>query len=230
MALFSFTLDSFTIFETRSVHEDTDFATLSLGVNTPPPSASPSVKKSIGNVNNGLHEVGLVFANVTVNPGDLVYMSYLIVNAGHSPPDAIEAAIESAGGKLATAAGAAAAGAVVGSGVPVIGTVVGAIAGFLASELESIFTADCDGTVAAEVQIFTFDQLVSDTSIGPFLWTTQHPGTNSAAGCGLNSNYLTAWHIDAGPPKPWDSQGGGHINTGGGPITQNPPRGGQHQN
>jgi hypothetical protein len=48
MALFSFTLDSFTIFETRSVHEDTDFATLSLGVNTPPPSASPAVKKSIG--------------------------------------------------------------------------------------------------------------------------------------------------------------------------------------
>jgi hypothetical protein len=91
-----------------------------------------------------------VFANVTVNPGDLVYMSYLIVNAGHSPPDAIESALESAGGKLATAAGAAAAGAVVGSGVPVIGTVVGAVTGFLAGELESIFTADCDGTVAAE--------------------------------------------------------------------------------
>ena len=41
MAQFSFTFDYFTILETRSRHLDTDFATLSVGVNTPVGGKSP---------------------------------------------------------------------------------------------------------------------------------------------------------------------------------------------
>ena len=231
MAQFSFTFDFFTIWETRSRHRDTDFATLSVGVNTPAGDKSPSLTKSMGNLNNGTFAVNLVFPNVTVNPGDTVYFSYLVVNAGNKPPGQIETLIETAAGKLATAGGAALAGAIIGSSVPVVGTIVGALAGYLTTELESVFTADCDGTVAGEVQMWSYNQLVSMTSGGPFKWETQHPGTNSPHGCGSNSNYYSAWHINAGPPTGWGSGDGGHISTGGGgPWRPTPPHGELHQN
>lgn len=229
---FSFTLDSFSIFQTRSRHEDTDFASLTVSVQPPGGTGtSNTVKKSIGNVNNGLHSVLLTIPEVPVNQGDVVYMSYLIVNAGHSSPSAIETALENAGTKLATAAGAAIAGATVGSSVPLVGTAIGAVLGFLAGEIENILTANCDGTVAAEVQVFSYDQLVSDTStLGYFNWETNHPGTKSATGCGENSSYLTGWHIDSGGYKPFNGKASGSVHTGGGPIDPNPSRGTKKQN
>ena len=231
-ATYSFTLDSFTIFQTRSRHEDTDYASLTIRVH---PSAGTdtvtTAKKSIGNVNNGLHSVVLTIPNVAVNPGDVVYMSYLIVNAGHSSPGAIETALENAGVKLATAAGATVAGAIIGSSVPIVGTAIGAVLGFIAGEIENILTANCDGTVAAEVQVFSYDQLASDLStLGYFNWETNHPGTKSAAGCGENSSYLTGWHIDAGGYKPFNGKASGSVHTGGGPISPDPSQGTKKQN
>jgi hypothetical protein len=160
MAQFSFTFDYFTILETRSRHLDTDFATFSVGVNTPADGKSPSKNKSMGNLNNGSFAVNLVFPNVTVNPGDKVYFSYLVVNAGHTAPGEIETLIETTAGKLATAGGAALAGAIIGSSVPLVGTILGALAGYLTSELESVFTADCDGPVAGELHDWRFVVLV----------------------------------------------------------------------
>ena len=184
----------------------------------------------MGNLNNGSFAVNLVFPNVTVNPGDTVYFSYLVVNAGHTAPGEIETLIETTAGKLATAGGAALAGAIIGSSVPLVGTILGALAGYLTSELESVFTADCDGPVAGEVQQWSYDQLVSMTSVGPFKWETHHPGTNSAHGCGSNSDYNTAWHINAGSPTGWGDGDGGHI-SGGGPWKPSPPpHGGAKQN
>lgn len=222
---FSFTLDSFSISETRSKHEDTDFVSFTVSVQ--PEVGIPfqnTIKKSMGNVNNGTHPVILTLP-VTVNPGDVVYMSYLIVNAGHSSPGTIVAALEGASTKLATAAGAAIAGAIGGSAIPLLGTALGAAAGFIAGEINTILTANCDGSVAAEVQRFTYDLLIADTSAGSFRWETHHPGTNSATGCGSNSSYSTAWHIDAGEYKPWNSKGGHSITNPGGanPNHPNPP-------
>ena len=56
--LANFSLDNFRITDTRSVHEDTDYVTVSITVGT-----NPTVTKTqrVGDVNNGTHNVGLAW-------------------------------------------------------------------------------------------------------------------------------------------------------------------------
>ena len=195
-ASFTFTLDSFKITDTRSRHEDTDFVSFTLLVKSATGSGTPhTVKKSMGNVNNGVHSVNLSFKNILVDPAHSVVMNYLIVNSVHKNPSEVEAGLEAAGTKLATA-GATALGGAIGSVIPALGTVLGMAAGFLAGKLAAIFNADCDGPVAAEQNSFTHHELVAKTAQGKFTHTTKHPGTDSATGCGSNSVYYVTWHIE----------------------------------
>ena len=189
---FTFTLDSFQITDTRSLHEDTDYVTFTLLVKAKDGSGTPRVlTKSMGDVNNGVHSVNLAFTNVQVNPTDTVTLNYLIVNSGHKNPSQTIAALESAGTKLATQGGAA-----IGTAIlPGLGSILGAVAGWLAGQLVSIINANCDGPVAAEQDSFTFDDLVARTKNGQFKQSTRHPGTDSATGCGRNSNYIVNWHM-----------------------------------
>jgi hypothetical protein len=68
--LYSFTLESFRITDTRSVHNDTDFVAVSVKVGDNAPITLPT--KSMGDVNNGVHKVGLVIPSLNEsmqNPG-----------------------------------------------------------------------------------------------------------------------------------------------------------------
>lgn len=230
---FSFTVDNFSITQTRSRHEDTDFVSCTLQLqNADGGILSPqTITKSIGNVNNGKYSVVLTFPNVVVSPGQTVLYNYTIVNAGNAPASKVISGLENVGNSLLSslikglfAGGTATAGtaAAAGTGVSILSlgsTVAVAAVAAIAAELEGLLTADCDGTVAAEAHKFTYDQLVADPS--PATFFTHHPGTNSPDGCGANSQYYVSWHIDHGPYKPWGGPSGGDTpNRGGPPIKQ----------
>jgi len=192
---FTFTLDSFKITDTRSRHNDTDFVSFTLLVNSGNRNGTPqTLKKSMGDVNNGVHPVNLSFPNITVDSSASITLNYLIVNSGHQNPSQVESALESTGTSLAVK-GATALGGVVGTAIPGLGTLLGMGAGYLAGQLVSILNANCDGAVAAEQNTFTYNDLLAKTAGGPFTQTAKHPGTDSAWGCGGNSMYYVTWHI-----------------------------------
>src|SRR5262249_11474153 len=76
----TFTMDSFGISNTRSRHEDTDFVYLSATVGGNP---TVFVKKSMGDVNNGTHSVGLSIEVDIPDDDTPVVFNYLIMNSGH---------------------------------------------------------------------------------------------------------------------------------------------------
>ena len=63
--MYMFSLDSFRITDTRSLHKDTDYASLSLAVGSAP---ALTKTKAMGDLNNGTFKVGLTFDNVAVSP------------------------------------------------------------------------------------------------------------------------------------------------------------------
>jgi hypothetical protein len=195
----TFSLDSFRITDTRSRHNDTDFVSFTLLVRDAQGRGTPqTLKKSMGDVNNGTHQVGLSFPNVAIPAGGSVVFNYLIVNSGHKSESDVDKALETAGGALAEK-GLVAGGTALGTAIlPGLGTILGAIGGFLAGEIKNILTANCDGAVAAEQVTLTFDQLMADTANGPMKKETKHPGTDSPTGCGGNSMYFVDWHIERG--------------------------------
>jgi hypothetical protein len=172
---YSFAMDSFQITDTRSLHDDTDYVSISLAVG----SAAPVTKvKAMGDLNNGTFKPDLSVDNVIVDPNTPIVFNYTIVNNGHSSQAKVEQALQQAGTQLAQKAAEAASkavGAEIGSllgasignaAVPVVGTALGALAGWLVGEVGTILFANCDGPVAAGVHVFTGAELASMTAGG----------------------------------------------------------------
>jgi hypothetical protein len=103
--VYTFTLTSFRITDTRSLHNDTDFVSIAVAVGKNPPITVPA--KPMGDVNNGTHTVNLSIPNVAVGPNDTVAFSYSIVNIGYdknSVEHALQSATNAAASKVAAAA------------------------------------------------------------------------------------------------------------------------------
>lgn len=200
--LANFSLDSFRITDTRSRHEDTDFVTVSITVGM-----NPAVTKTlpVGNVNNGTHQVGLgVAAMIPTDRAVPVVFSYVILNNGNGNPSAVQRGVETAlstlGSKAAQIATSAAGGTIGGllgaeigtAVVPFVGSAIGALAGWLVGSVGSVLFANCDGVVATGMQVFSSTELIKRTGAGHKITeTVDHPGTDSATGCGSNSRYFT---------------------------------------
>jgi hypothetical protein len=205
--MYRFTLESFKITDTRSLHHDTDYVSVSLAAG----SISPVTQiKAMGNLNNGTFRVDLPLDAASVSDRDAILYTYAIVNNGHGSADAVQNALRQAGTRLAQKAADAAAkavgseiGAVLGASigttaVPVVGTALGTIAGWLMGEVGSILFANCDGPVAAGVRVFTPADLAAKTQNGQVLTQIDHhPGIDSPHGCGHNSSYYVTWTLKA---------------------------------
>jgi hypothetical protein len=150
----------------------------------------------------------MAFENVTVDDGEVVLLTYSIVNSGHSDPNEVEKELQQAVGTLADKAAQAAAtaaggligielgGAIGTAVVPLIGSALGALAGWLLSEVGVLLWVNCDGGVAAAVHMFTGAQLREQTAGNRILSELDnHQGTASPSGCGSNSNYDVTWSI-----------------------------------
>ena len=187
--VFTFKLDSFRITDTRSVHEDTDFVSISVVVGSNAPIHLPA--KAMGNLNNGVYPVNLTIPNVAVAPGERVAFSYSIVNTGYAA-NSTEADLVKATDAAATAA-ASAAGAAISAGT---GTTIGkAAGGWLGPEIAGVIFANCDGPVAAGDHIWTGEALAK-LAVGHAVTTEDNnPGTDSPEGCGSNSQYYVTWTV-----------------------------------
>ena len=204
----TFSLDSFRITDTRSRHEDTDYVSFTLLVRDANGKGTPqTLKKSMGNLNNGTFNVGLSFPNVVVPTNGSVVFNYLIVNSGHKNESEVYTLLENAGGALANK-GLVAGGTALGTAIlPGLGSILGALGGWLAGEIKNILAANCDGAVAAEQVTLHYSDLISRTAAGTNSVTTKHPGTDSATGCGGNSMYYVTWHIARGIVEPVGTRG-----------------------
>lgn len=198
-----FTMDSFGITNTRSRHNDTDFVLLTANVGANP---IVSVKKSMGDVNNGTHSVGLSLEVDIPDDDTTVVFGYMIVNGSEDPNDSKAKAAQSALNTIAeevikhkaiTAAGVA-----VGSiMVPLVGSALAAVAGIMAlTEGGLLLFADCDGVVASAALSFSCSDLIKRTASGQKIANNaNHAGTNSPDGCGSNSQYSTACTVTTAP-------------------------------
>ena len=206
LQLHDFSVDNFTISNTRSRHKDTDYISASVAVAGRP---THSANQKLGDLNNGTFSTAMRFNGVPVADNETAVFTYLIVNSGHADPGAAEKAVQQAATTLAekgaqaaaTAAGGAigaALGASIGTAVvPLLGTALGALAGWVVSSVGTLLFADCDGAVAASVHTYSGAQLRAGTSQGLKLTgSDHHPGTESAAGCGSNSIYDVRWTIN----------------------------------
>jgi hypothetical protein len=193
--IYTFTLSSFRITDTRSPHEDTDYVSMAVAVGNNPVITAPT--KYMGNVNNGVHQVNLSIANVEVSQGQNVAFSYAIVNSGHNS-DEVEQTLTPIVASAASKA-LAALGGLVGGG---IGSAIGDFAGsWLGKELGSIIFANCDGSVAAGDHTLSGATLAQQAIGATITQTDDNKGSDSPDGCGSNSRYYVSWSI-TGQAKP----------------------------
>jgi hypothetical protein len=183
-ARFAVDLESFHVDNTRALHNDTDVVSISaqLGDGTP-----LSANAAMGDVNNGDHKVGLTVGPFDVVPGLLpdLTITFAIVNAGYNEGtlrtvlDDISSATEAALDKAYPAFAG-----------------VWFVANELTRFLNRLLTADCDGVVAADkisLSSLALDQVSRTTRVYRESQPRVYPGTDSADGCGSNSEYSVTW-------------------------------------
>ncbi len=200
-AAYTFSLDSIEIMDTRSRHEDSNKASVSVAVGS---GKAKTVTKNLGNQNNGHFPVNMSVAGVRVDDPNIgIAFHYLVLNSGHKSWEETNAILTKAtgllatqGAKYATSAIGTSLGLAVGTTImPVIGSALGAAAGWVASNAAQLLTADCDGPVAEEQVVLKGIEVWTRTAHGPYKHVTHHPGLHSAKGCGKNSRYNTYWTI-----------------------------------
>jgi hypothetical protein len=177
--LINFSLDSVLITNPRSLNKDTDYASVSISYNGGPPAIAT---QAMGDVGDGTYPIGLG-VQADIPPGDQIFVSLTSLgNAG------IQAGIKAYGKDMASAIGG-----ILGTvAVPVLGSALGALAGFVVGEVGAILFADCDGTVAAGIYVFSANDLIAQTANNKSIRNgVTHPGTDSPTGCGANSKYAT---------------------------------------
>lgn len=202
--LATFTMDSFGISQTRSLHNDTDIVYLSatVGAGNPVP-----LQKSMGDVNNGTHSVGLSVEVDIPDDDTIVVFSIMICNAGHGGSDAEDKAAQSALSTIAKeiikhgalTAGAVTIGSVV---VPFFDSALLALSGILAAqELSLLLFGGCDGPVAHCTYPFTCSDLIRRTNSGQKIpQITEHRGTKSPGYCNSSDlRYSTTCTVTTAP-------------------------------
>jgi hypothetical protein len=183
MSTYNFRLDHFHIDNTRARHTDTDFVSIGLKVGD---IAYPTQTKAMGDLNNGTYDVGLNFANVPVDASDTpVIFNFQIVNSGHQGQQDIDNALTKGASNLANK-GALALGELI---IPGTGSIWGEAASKASEWLGGILFADCDGPVAIDQVVINGATLDAWTAQKPHVEDRFYSGTDSAHGCGSNSEY-----------------------------------------
>jgi hypothetical protein len=205
MSGWKFTMKSFALNNTRSLHEDTNYVCLGLSVNG---KVFAPLAQRIGNVNNGTHKVNVSLPLSTLDSNDQIVFSYLVINHGGGSTQDVLAHCQSA----MTQTPLKDFNAVDAQLVPVQG---GSVPKCMESKLraaddlktwwnliKSQFThlsSDrCDGPVAIDRfslmgSSVTPLQLASQANPFSFIYL----GIDSAVGCGSNSDYSVQWSIQA---------------------------------
>jgi hypothetical protein len=214
---YTFTLNSFRITDTRSVHNDTDFVAMAVAVGNGAPIVLPT--RPMGDLNNGTYQVSMSIPNVPVGDKQAVAFSYSIVNSGYDQ-NAVEQALKKAvseGAQKAAEAGAVAAAQSIGVDPATAKAIEEAVGPSLIEKLVNVVFADCDGPVAAGKHVYSGAQLAAATANGAVLSATDNnPGIDSPTGCGGNSRYYVSWSIKGQNSQPTNTTPVGSLGGGGG--------------
>jgi hypothetical protein len=219
-ATFDFTVSSLTVKNPRSLWEDTDYATLAISVLT----ADNTIIEQYGPISQSFGGLG---KNLTINPnmsltgiavpdGGLIAISFIVVNKGGWDWDseaisALElagsavlgalAAGSIAGPTIVTQAATETTAAVTTSTASVSLPLVIAVSAAIIAALEglNILFAHCDGTVVSGAMTIGKAELLQYASSGQWQIVMDYPGTDSADGCGPNSDYSVTYEVQATP-------------------------------
>jgi hypothetical protein len=183
MPNFTFELSSFEITDTRSQHKDTDWAVFGVRIGS---RSSHFVHKQLGDVNNGVYQLGMFVQDVPVGVSESVLINYIILNAGRAKTPDVDYALQAASGLLMTREN---------PGIPGFTSLVSFLSDF--GTLPSIFLAPCDGVVAAEQNLFSYSDLLSNTSRSGFVQRTEHLANSVPGGCNSKpSHYFVNWTMN----------------------------------
>lgn len=219
MNAYLFTLEKFTINNTRSRHNDTDTVAFGLAV-----SGQPFQLKSFsaGDVNNGDHAVNLSFLVILTDPATRAAFTYSIYNGNDS-------SLPKTLADLTQSTAEAALDDLLNPGAPTAGPsdftdptqdpsedddlvpwqshdAGSADAGWYTLlaylGISDFIFPDCDGFVAFDTvgqKLGAWDQAISASSNATFRKSSRFPGQNSPAGCGSNSDYTVTWSVTRTP-------------------------------
>jgi hypothetical protein len=188
MPLFTLSLDSFQITDTRSVHTDTNYAALTYSVGTDTKSEDTAYNMpQYGNYNNGTYPGNLVCAGLSIIPDSPLTFNYLMLNAGFTTATNADGVLASVGRQMSQ-----------GAPLPAFASCLQQVAAQYASTFNTILRPGCDGLVAAEQITFQYEDLASRTSGTPatFTHTTSHIGPTIAHSCNPRpSHYIANWSV-----------------------------------
>jgi len=187
MPLFTFSLDSFQITQTRSAHKDTDYVIFTKKISSlARPESFPVT--SLGNLNNGTFNIGFVSSDNTIYPDSPVVLNYLIVNSSVDL-NTITTVLSTISEDLALGPAL---------NLQPLTSALELVSQQYAAELSKIIKpGSCDGLVAAEQINMTYEELVSYTARSPyFQQATTHTGAKAPGGCNSKpSNYVVHWSM-----------------------------------
>jgi hypothetical protein len=180
MYSYLFRLDKFHIDTTRAHFDDTDYVAFALKVGD---QMTGPLLKSMGDVNNGDHEVGLQFGPVQIaSIGIPVIFNYQILNSGNKDQSTIDDLLNKGADYLTGVADK--------SGNPL------AIAGaWIAKFFVGWLTLDCDGPVAIDSIGLTGATLDEITVASKSYGETRRYVIPSQDGCGASADYKVTWSM-----------------------------------
>jgi hypothetical protein len=167
---FRFSIDSMQIHNTRSRHEDTVWAVLTVDA----AGHRSTVSRKLGDFNNGVYGVG-VSLDLDLADDAPVSMAWSLVNAGHGSDADIQLALGRAGTAVIDDQTS-------GGGTEGGGGFWAAVAKVVMQVGLGFIFADCDGPLMA-------DRLTGTAVSRLGHLTRRYPGVDSASGCGSNSDY-----------------------------------------
>jgi hypothetical protein len=208
---YSIWVPEFVINTTRARFNDTDFATLGAVVTaadgTQLAQYGPTTV-SLGDVGDGTHILNMHVAGISVPEGGTVAVAFTILNKGSSKlADDIDKVLNEFGSSILKAltsggmkqgGGGSSGGGILGVG-GWEGTLVSILGAPVLQGIEDLL-ASCDGLVVTESLTLSESQLAAQAGQAPWTWSTEYKGTNSADGCGPNSDYTVSYAVMASPP------------------------------
>lgn len=182
---YKFVIDTLIIDTTRSLQQDTDWASLGVSVNN---QVFTPKTNFAGNLEPYANPIDLEVGPIPI-PDDAnvpVSIAYLIVNSGDAPgsPSNAEYIMDAATEALLLSY-------VSGSGSALE---------FANRHVGDLLTSYCDGTVVADKIVTNGNQLAEFWTANPGKKHREYPGhyhgTDSATGCGSNSDYQVSWTVE----------------------------------